>query len=62
MRYKAYVRRGQWEFTVIDVEYFTGITTNYFADYFKNKVGVNIDVEALKYATSRDLQKPQIDL
>lgn len=39
------------EFTVLDVGCSTGIMTNYLADYFKTTVGVDIDVEALQYAT-----------
>jgi 2-polyprenyl-3-methyl-5-hydroxy-6-metoxy-1,4-benzoquinol methylase len=41
------------ELTVLDVGCSTGIMTNYLADHFETTVGVDIDVEALQYATKQ---------
>ncbi|MHC1741660.1 MAG: class I SAM-dependent methyltransferase [Syntrophobacteraceae bacterium] len=48
-----YAQGCQTEFTVLDVGCSTGIMTHYLADHFRMIAGVDIDEEALRYASKQ---------
>jgi 2-polyprenyl-3-methyl-5-hydroxy-6-metoxy-1,4-benzoquinol methylase len=53
-----YARGRHGEYTVLDLGCSTGIMTNYLASHFAMTVGVDIDEEAVRYATKQRRKSP----